>query len=320
MKTSVSPLHRRLRSVRRPYSELLYSDGLRQALDEVLLDGYDVLHIDQLWAGWAGIGRARTLLNIHHFEMIDWEDRDLTTLTELKAFVQMKRATHRLLKALPRMRMFTPRLLDYAKSINDTAQYWVVPFALDLSQYEMQPPIDQPVVGLIGSMHWLPSRSAGERLITRIWPLIKARVPQAKLRIAGWHAAKYLNHLLPARDVILDENLPHPSQFFSEVSVMAYAPSRGSGMKIKVLESMTYGVPVVTTWEGVEGIEYENGKHCWVEEDDSMLADRTCQLLENPAEREQMRLAARSLVEERYSPGPVVERMTRIYEDISAGR
>ena len=103
--------------------------------------------------------------------------------------------------------------------------------------------------------------------------------------------------------------MAHPVDFFSKVGVMAYAPSRGSGMKIKVLESMAYGVPVVTTWEGAEGIEYENGVHCWVEEEDEAIAARVCEMLRDVGARKQMSEAARNLVEEKYSPPAVVNGM-----------
>jgi len=99
---------------------------------------------------------------------------------------------------------------------------------------------------------------------------------------------------------------------------MVYAPTQGSGMKVKVMESMAYGVPVVTTWEGVEGIDYQNGRECWVAETDEELAGKVCQLLQNPGERRQMRLAARTVIEERYSPRPVVDRMISVYQQITA--
>ena len=97
---------------------------------------------------------------------------------------------------------------------------------------------------------------------------------------------------------------------------MVYAPSQGSGMKVKVMESMAYGVPVVTTWEGVEGIDYQNGRECWVAETDEELAGKVCRLLENPVERQQMRDAARTLIEERYSPRPVVDKMVSVYQQV----
>jgi glycosyltransferase involved in cell wall biosynthesis len=213
--------------------------------------------------------------------------------------------------------MFSSRLLDKARTINPCARYWVLPFALDLNLYPMGPIVKAPVLGLIGSMHWIPSRSAGERLLTRIWPLVKRRVPEAKLVVSGWNAVRYLGKYLPLPDVEIAENLAHPSEFFSRVAVLGYAPSRGSGMKIKVLESMAYGVPVVTTWEGVEGIDYENGIHCWVEEEDEALAERISLLLMNPQARKHTREAARGLIEERYSAQPVVDRMLEIYSAIA---
>ena len=63
---------------------------------------------------------------------------------------------------------------------------------------------------------------------------------------------------------------------------MVYAPSRGSGMKIKILEAMASGVPVVTTSEGVEGLPAVDGVHAGVCEDDAGLIDRTVALLEDP--------------------------------------
>ena len=89
-------------------------------------------------------------------------------------------------------------------------------------------------------------------------------------------------------------------------------------MKVKVMESMAYGVPVVTTWEGVEGIDYQNGRECWVAETDEELADKVCRLLEGSVERQQMRQAARTLIEQQYSPRPVVDKMISVYQQLIA--
>jgi glycosyltransferase involved in cell wall biosynthesis len=79
---------------------------------------------------------------------------------------------------------------------------------------------------------------------------------------------------------------------------------------------MAYGVPVVTTWEGVEGIDCQNGRECWVSETDEELAGKVCRLLESPIERKQMRDAARILIEESYSPRPVVDKMIEVYHQL----
>src|SRR6185436_13247615 len=101
------------------------------------------------------------------------------------------------------------------------ARCFVVPFALDLGLYPLQAPVDAPVVGLLGSMHWPPSRSAAERLVTRIWPLVRERAPHARLLVAGWNARRYLARYATEPGVTIEEDLASPADFFSRVSVLA---------------------------------------------------------------------------------------------------
>jgi glycosyltransferase involved in cell wall biosynthesis len=311
-------LRRKWHNLMRPRSEMLQDSALTGLLQRELAKGYDVLHLEQMSTGWLGLGVPRALLNVHFFDVIDWAEKENMGFRDYKALWQARRATSHLLHGIHDVRLLTPRLKEMAESINPKGHYWVVPFALDTALYTMQPPAQESVVGMIGSMHWEPSRSAAERLITGIWPLVKQGFPEAKLFIAGWNAAKYLQKYSPRQDLTLAENLAHPSDFFSKAAVMVYAPSGGSGMKVKVMEAMAYGVPVVTTWEGVEGIDHENGRECWVAETDEELAGKVCRLLENSGERQQMREAARHLIEECYSPRPVVDKMLSVYQQIIA--
>jgi len=309
-------LRRKWQNLVRPRSEMIQDPKFTALVTRELARGYDVLHLEQMSTGWFGLNVPRALLNVHYFDVIDWAGRKNMNFGERKALWQAQRATRHLLHGINNVRLLTPRLEEAAEAMNPKGRYWVVPLALDMTLYAMPPPVEGPIIGMIGSMHWEASRSAAERLITRIWPLVKQRVPKARLYIAGWNAAKHLREYASHPDLVLAENLAHPSEFFSKAAVMVYAPSQGSGMKVKVMESMAYGVPVVTTWEGVEGIDYQNGQECWVAETDEELAGKVCRLLENAGERQQMREAARNLMEERYSPRPVVDRMISVYQQL----
>jgi glycosyltransferase involved in cell wall biosynthesis len=317
LRAPVHPLRRKLRNARRPFSELAHAPGFADALAAELRRGYDVLHLEQLWSGWAGLGVPRSLLNVHHLEVIDLEGSAPASLLERKTRWQIARATDRLLGDTPTMRLFTPRLLDHVRARNPDARCWVVPFALDLALYPMQPIVDEPVVGLLGSMHWPPSRSAAIRLLERIWPRVKARVPRARLLVAGWNARRHLARFEGLPDVTIEEDLSAPTDFFSRVSVLAYAPGRGSGMKIKVMEAMAYGVPVVTTGEGVEGMAVADGVHALLAEEDDRIADTVVGLLDDRATRLRLREAARGLLEARYTPGPVMARMMDVYGEVA---
>ena len=131
---------------------------------------------------------------------------------------------------------------------------------------------------MIGSMNWYPSHSAAVRLLTRLWPEIKRRIPNARVQIVGWQARSALKEFLEMPDVTIEENVPDIRAYFERTGVMLYAPARGSGMKVKILESFGFGVPVVTTSEGVEGLPAVDGVHAGVCEDDAGLIDRAVEL------------------------------------------
>jgi len=91
-------------------------------------------------------------------------------------------------------------------------------------------------------------------------------------------------------------------------------------MKIKVLEAFGYGVPVVTTSEGVEGLPAIDGVHAGVCEDDAGLIQRTVELLKNVESQNRQRSAARQLLELHCGPKPTVDAIEAIYEDMTRTR
>src|SRR5262249_1226905 len=108
-------LVRKILSLKRPFSEVYYAPDLHSSLRREMADGYDVLHLEQLWTGWFGT-YPHSILNVHHFEIIDHERPALSKFDEWKVFKQMERATERILKGNNRIRVFSRRLLDKAKT------------------------------------------------------------------------------------------------------------------------------------------------------------------------------------------------------------
>jgi glycosyltransferase involved in cell wall biosynthesis len=309
---------RKLASLREPFSEIRQADGVLTLVDERLSRGYDVFHLEHLWTGWLAAGVPRSVINIHHFEVIDIEGQPVGSLAEHKERWQMRRATAAILEQAKHLRLLTSRLSERAQAYNRSARHWVVPFAIDTSNYQQVSLTREPVVGLIGSMQWAPSRSAAERLITGIWPRVQAVVPAAKLLVAGWQADRHLARYAGLPGVELRANVGHPREFFAEAGVLAYAPQRGSGMKIKVMESMAYGVPVVTTPEGVEGLAVESGRHALVADDDQTLAEMIVGVLRDHGAAERMAREARALIVEQHSPSVVVDRIIEMYHAVAA--
>jgi len=312
-------------TLRRPYS-FMFSKEFDRAIERELAAGFDILHLEQLWCAWKGFGHtSRALVNVHHLTSIDlgrvcpatwraWAQQKLMFATERK-----------LTRSFRYFRSSSPRVSEELRRLNPRALVGTVPLGIDASLYPYIPAakrVDDPVVTLIGSMHWYPGYSAARRLLERLWPEIKARVPNARLQIVGWNACKTLHEFKGLPDVVVEENVADTRPYFERTSVFLYAPERGSGMKVKILEAMAYGVPVVTTSEGVEGLPAVDGKHAGISETDAGLVERTVRLLEDPQAQERQRIAARRLVERHCGPVRTLDGVEAMYDRMmhDAGR
>ncbi len=311
------------RTLRRPYS-YMFSEEFRRDLAAELSKGYDILHLEQLWCSWLALDRPETtLVNVHFLAGIDlreskpegWRGRLEQTL--------MFRTERFLIREMTHFRSLSDRMVGPILAINPEARVSVVPIGLDPDRYPFIPDDRRdgtPVLGLIGTMNWYPSYSAAVRLLTRLWPEIKCRVPGARLQIVGWSARTALRDYLDTPDVEIIEDVPDTRPYFERTGVLLYAPSRGTGMKIKILEAMGFGIPVVTTSEGVEGIPAVDGVHAGIAEDDPGLIERTVALLLDRDRQNRQRLAARQLLEAHCGPGPTLDGIESLYDRMIEAR
>jgi glycosyltransferase involved in cell wall biosynthesis len=311
---------RKLHALIEPYS-YLFGPKIRAEFTQAIKKGVDIIHLEQVWSAWIVPQdyHQRSVLNVHNLFAIDAPPACARGLMNKLRDEHRIWAERRVLRRFGQLIALTDRLRDTLLRITPRSEVRVIPFGIDTSLYPFRAPgnrTEAPIVSLIGSMNWEPSLTAAKRLITRLWPEIRARIPTARLEIVGWQARRNLGQFSAAPGIELIEDVPDTQPYFDRASVMLYAPERGSGMKVKVLESIAYGVPVVTTTEGVEGIPAIDGVHAGVCEDDGGLIDRASGLLRDPDRCERQRLAARRLLEEWCGPLPTVNAVEQRYSEI----
>jgi glycosyltransferase involved in cell wall biosynthesis len=225
-----------------------------------------------------------------------------------------------LLRQFPRICTLTPEMSGEVRMIHPQAKVDTVPLGMNLENYSFgtMPDEDSPTVTMIGSLDWLPTRTATIRLLTRLFPRIREQIPSVSLRIVGRNARSILANHIGVPGVTIEENVPDILPYFRQATVLLYAPERGCGMKVKVLESFALGLPVVTTQSGVEGIPAVDGVHAGICEDDAGLIERCVSLLKDRNARFRQREAARGLVETWCSADVVLDTLEGIYEEMVA--
>jgi polysaccharide biosynthesis protein PslH len=299
---------------------LLHPNGMlargpfAERLSELARDA-DIVHFVEVQAAVAlGIVEKPALVQLHFLTRRDrkitgpWSREGRISIELLRAEASVRRRAHWLLANSPEVAQ------QLAASV-PTADVSVAPLALDPAYYSPRAQLAEPVAGLIGTARWPPTRRAVERLLTSVWPLVKERRPDAKLLLAGQDMERARFAHLPDRPgVEWRATVPSASGFLGELGVLAYPLSSGSGVKVKVLEALALGVPVVTTPDGAEGLVGLGGVR--VETDNERLADALVALLDDPAARRAAGEVANRTFREHHTPlvaaGPVIDLYRRM--------
>lgn len=136
--------------------------------------------------------------------------------------------------------------------------------------------------------------------VREIWPRIGSARPQARLDVVG-HCGDVLRRELEALGgVVVHGFVDDLIDVFGRAS-LSVAPIRfGTGTRVKILESMAHGCPVVTTTPGCDGLDVVYGRDVLVADEADLLASTCVRLLEDRGLRRRVGAAGRAVVEERY--------------------
>jgi glycosyltransferase involved in cell wall biosynthesis len=138
---------------------------------------------------------------------------------------------------------------------------------------------------------------------------VRARLPSATLELAGSGSEAFDD---PAGGVRGLGRVPDAGEVLAGAAVLAFPCPPTSGPKVKVLEAMALGLPVVTTAAGVEGVAEPDGDATGAvtvaPEDPAGFADALASALADPAGRAAMAERARALVEAHHGPTACAER------------
>ncbi len=130
-----------------------------------------------------------------------------------------------------------------------------------------------------------------------VWPLVKAAVPNARLMITGDHAGRTLP---PAPDVILTGFIDNVHEAIARAAVSVVPILQGGGTRLKILEAMALGTPVISTVKGAEGLEVSDGRDLLLADTPEAFAEATILLLTSPDRRQELVKNACGLVQRKY--------------------
>src|SRR5690606_697485 len=132
----------------------------------------------------------------------------------------------------------------------------VIPIAIDTDeQAVVQRRPSGPHIIHIGTMYWQPNIDALTWFLEDIYPLIKAQVPDVRCTLIGSRPPESLiQHSRTDRTLTVTGYVEDPMPFMEDASMMIVPLLAGGGMRVKILNALSQGIPMVSTSIGCEGI------------------------------------------------------------------
>ncbi len=154
----------------------------------------------------------------------------------------------------------------------------------------------------VGFLGWEPNAQGVLWFVDQVWPQLVARHPDLKFDIVGKNPDKRLRDAVAeCEGISLKGFVPDLQQVYGDSRVSVAPLLFGSGMKVKVLDAMARGMPVVTTNIGAEGIDVEHGKHLLIADNADDMANEVDRLLTDLMLWQRLQHNSRELIRDRYT-------------------
>jgi glycosyltransferase involved in cell wall biosynthesis len=161
----------------------------------------------------------------------------------------------------------------------------------------------------------LPHNDDGlQSFLSNVWPLVLAARPDARLRVIGRHPRRALTDLVArhADTVMLEGFVPDLNGTFSRAAAMVNPLRFGSGIKLKIIDALGAGLPVISTSIGADGVATGPDQGVLVADDDALLAELLLQMTDC-AKNGQLSSAAREHFLSHYSREAVFARYDAVF-------
>ena len=124
--------------------------------------------------------------------------------------------------------------------------------------------LEFPSLFHIGALDWAPNQEGLIWFFDKCWPQIHAGNPNLKFYLAGRNAPEWLERRFKLDGVVYLGEITDAYDFINSKAVMVVPLFSGSGMRIKIIEGMALGKPIVTTDIGTEGIPTQDGHNIMI--------------------------------------------------------
>lgn len=180
-------------------------------------------------------------------------------------------------------------------------------------------------IAFLGTMYWPPNAEAVLWFAENIMPKVLDKVPSAKLMVIGKNPPAEVR-VLESSNSPLDRHIQvtgfvqDPEPLLQECGVFIVPMLAAGGMRVKILDAWLWGLPIVSTTIGAEGVEIRPGENILIADAPDEFSDSIVKILQNNQLAKSLSENGRKWVEENYNWRDVYQEIGNVYQDLLANR
>jgi len=313
-----------------PELRFLYSKDLADKVRQMFLsEDFDIMHVEQsrMALYLEALPRSTNCARILAFQNVASSQYARLLHVERKLITKMRALLHSLM-----MRRWEPRYAErfdrciavseadrrLLLAANPRLRIDVVPNGVDTQLYQpLSLEETRPALLFIGTMSYAPCVDAAIYFCKQILPRIRSALGQIGLWIVGANPTPGVS-ALRGDGVHVTGRVDSVIPYYKRSAISIVPLRAGGGTRLKILESMALGRPVVSTSIGCEGLDVVNGEHLLVADSPEQFAEQAVRLLTDQTLYNLIRTNARQLVTARYDWDVIARKLLDVYHEAAS--
>lgn len=164
----------------------------------------------------------------------------------------------------------------------------------------------------LGMMDWEPNRQAVNQLVEWM-PELRERIPNLELHIAGSKSKEFIQQN-EEQGIFVHGFVDCVDDFAQNHGILVSPIRAASGVRIKFLEAMALGIPIVTTTLGALGIDHTNRNCLCIAETKEAFFNHIEELTTNASKREEIGLNALNYIDKNHNIDTISQTIVEVFE------
>ncbi|MDX6528211.1 MAG: polysaccharide biosynthesis protein PslH [Blastocatellia bacterium] len=205
------------------------------------------------------------------------------------------------------------------RSVNPDARIFVIENGVDTAFYSEVGAKDESLarrIVFVGSMDYHANVDGAVNFGREVWPRVREHQPDLIFTIVGKDPAPEVRELTRLPGIEVTGTVDDVRPFYREAIAAIVPLNVGGGSRLKILEAMAAGVPVVSTTLGAEGLAVKHGENILIADGNEHLVAAITSVVENEARRNELSAAGRALVSSRYDWSSLGASLFGVYEKL----